>query len=41
MTKADGRKQRNNQQMTVESKAGIGGEGDGNSNCSGSGGGRR
>ncbi len=38
MTKADGRKQRNNQPMTGESKAGVGGGGDGNSNGSGSGG---
>jgi hypothetical protein len=39
MTKADSRKQRNNQPMTGESKAGIGGDGDGNSNGSSGGGG--
>ncbi len=39
MTKADGRKQCNNQPTTGESKAGIGGGGDGNSNGSGGGGG--
>jgi hypothetical protein len=39
MTKADGRKQRNNQPMIGESKAGVGGGGDGDSNGSGGGGG--
>jgi hypothetical protein len=39
MTKTDGRKQCNNQPMTGESKAGIGGGSDGNSNGSGGGGG--
>jgi hypothetical protein len=39
MTKVDGRKQRNNQPMTGESKAGLGGGSDGDSNGSGSGGG--
>jgi hypothetical protein len=38
MTKADGRKQCNNQPMTGKSKAGIGGGGDGDSNGSGGGG---
>ncbi len=35
MTKADGRKQCNNQPMTGESKAGIDGGGNGDSNISG------
>ncbi len=39
MTKADDRKQCNNQPMTGESKAGIGGGSDGNSNGSSTGGG--
>jgi hypothetical protein len=39
MTKADGRKQRNNQLMTEESKVGIDGGGNGNSNGSSGGGG--
>ncbi len=39
MTKADGRKQCNNQPMMGESKAGVGGGGDGDSDGSGSGGG--
>jgi hypothetical protein len=39
MTKADGRKQRNNQPMTGESKVGVGGGGDGHSNGSSGGGG--
>ncbi len=39
MTKADGRKQRNNQPMMGESKTGVGGGSDGDSNGSGSGGG--
>jgi hypothetical protein len=38
MTKVDGRKQRNNQPMTGELMAGIGGEGNGDSNSSGGGG---
>jgi hypothetical protein len=37
MTKADARKQRNNQPMTGESKAGVGGGGNGNSDGSGGG----
>ncbi len=41
MTKADGRKQCNNQPMMGESKTGIGGGSNGNSNGSGSGGGGR
>ncbi len=41
MTKADGRKQHNNQPMTGESKAGVGGGGDGDSNGRGGGGGGR
>jgi hypothetical protein len=41
MTKADGRKQFNNQPMTGVSKAGVVGGGDGDSNGSGGGGGGR
>ncbi len=41
MTKVDSRKQRNNQPMMGESKAGIGGGGDGDSNGSSGGGGGR
>jgi hypothetical protein len=41
MTKADGRKQCNNQLMMGESKAGVGGGGSGNSNNSGGGSGGR
>jgi hypothetical protein len=37
MTKADGRKQRNNQPMTGEAKTGSAGGGNGNSDDSGSG----
>jgi hypothetical protein len=37
MTKADGRKQCNNQSMMGESKADVGGGGDGDSNGSGGG----
>jgi hypothetical protein len=38
MTKADGRKQRNNQQTMRELKAGVGGGGDGDSGSSSGGG---
>jgi hypothetical protein len=41
MTKADGRKQCNNQPIMGESKAGVGGSGDGDTNSSGGGSGGR